>query len=275
MNGLKPYTVPFTVSASLWMTTTGDEDVTERKRRRGRLRAYGRQVWREMKAAGAPRVNRYMMLVTVGGRRESPVLAAETLKPLIDAGTDEGLWPDDDPYHRVMTCYLRDPRPLPGGRAELFIWVIPLGPDTDPLSRLLALMPGSKATLAHATFGEDSWLTSNMRLTARERKTMQTRAMRVCRNVWKASPGADCGVVCQVRYPDSRPRYKGDPDNTAETATAMWGVGVLAGLLPASPSIFCFMLANGESEPKHHDLDMLAFTTPPDVDWPGLLLGDA
>lgn len=275
MKCLRPYTVRFTVSASLWMTTIGDEDMTERKRRRGRLRAYGRQVWREMKAAGAPRVNRYMMLVTVGGRRESPVLAAETLKPLIDAGTDEGLWPDDDPYHRVMTCYLRDPRPLPGGRAELFIWVIPLGPDTDPLSRLLARMPGSKATLAHATFGEDSWLTSNMRLTVRERKTMQTRAMRACRNVWKASPGMDCGVVCQVRYPDSRPRYKGDPDNTAETATAMWGVGVLAGLLPASPSIFCFMLADGESEPKHHDLDMLAFTTPPDVDWPGLLLGDA
>lgn len=275
MKCLRPYTVRFTVSASLWMTTIGDEDKTERKRRRGRLRAYGRQVWRETKTAGAPRVNRYMMLVTVGGRRESPVLAAETLKPLIDAGTDEGLWPDDDPYHRVMTCYLRDPRPLPGGRAELFIWVIPLGPDTDPLSRLLARMPGSKATLAHATFGEDSWLTSNMRLTVRERKTMQTRAMRACRNVWKASPGMDCGVVCQVRYPDSRPRYKGDPDNTAETATAMWGVGVLAGLLPASPSIFCFMLADGESEPKHHDLDMLAFTTPPDVDWPGLLLGDA
>lgn len=275
MNGLRPYTVRFTVSASLWMTTTGDEDKTERKRRRGRLRAYGRQVWRETKAAGAFRVNRYMMLVTVGGRRESPVLAAETMKPLIDAGTDEGLWPDDDPYHRVMTCYLRDPRPLPGGRAELIIWVIPLAPGIDPLTRLLAHMPGSKATLAHATFGEDSWLTSNMRLTARERKTMQTRAMRACRNIWKASPGADCGVVCQVRYPDSRPRYKGDPDNTAETATAMWGVGVLAGLLPASPSIFCFMLANGESEPKHHDLDMLAFTTPPDMDWPGLLVGDA
>ena len=272
MNGLRPYTVRFTVSASLWMTTTGDEDKTERKRRRGRLRAYGRQVWRETKTAGAPRVNRYMMLVTVGGRRESPVLAAETLKPLIDAGTDEGLWPDDDPYHRVMTCYLRDPRPLPGGRAELFIWVIPLGPDTDPLTRLLARMPGSKATLATATFGEDSWLTSNMRMTARERKTMQTRAMRACRNVWKASPGMDCGVVCQVRYPDSRREYKGDPDNVAETATAMWGVGVLDGLLPASPSIFCFMLADGESEPGHHDLDMLAFSTPGDVDWPSLLL---
>ena len=272
MNGLRPYTVRFTVSASLWMTTTGDEDMTERKRRRGRLRAYGRQVWRETKAVGAPRVNRYMMLVTVGGRRESPVLAAETMKPLIDAGTDEGLWPDDGPVPSRDDLLSQGPRPLPGGRAELFIWVIPLGPDTDPLTRLLACMPGSKATLATATFGEDSWLTSNMRMTARERKTMQTRAMRACRNVWKASPGADCGVVCQVRYPDSRPRYKGDPDNTAETATAMWGVGVLAGLLPASPSIFCFMLADGESEPKHHDLDMLAFTTPPDVDWPGLLV---
>ena len=275
MNGLRPYAVRFTVSASLWMTTTGDEDVIERKRRRGRLRAYGRQVWREAKTEGAPRVNRYMMLVTVGGRPESPVLAAETLKPLIDAGTDEALWPDDDPYHRVMTCYLRDPRPLPGGRAELFIWVIPLAPGVDPLARLLARVPGSKATLARATFGEDSWLTSNMRMTAWERKAMQTRAMRACQGAWHASPGACCGVVCQVRYPDPRREYKGDPDNVAETATAMWGVGVMQGLLPASPGVFCFMLADGESEPKHHDLDMLAFTVPPDADWPRLLLGDA
>ena len=268
----RPYAVRFTVSGSLWMTTTGSEDATERKRHRGRLRAYGRSVWHDAKKAGAPRVGRYLMLVTVGGRRESPVLAAETLKPLIEAGTDEGLWPDDDPYHRVMTCYLRDPRPLPGGRAELFIWVIPLEPDTDPLAMLLARVPGSRATLARATFDEKSWLTSNMRMSARDRKSFQTRAMKTSRGAWKASPGADCGVVCQVRYPDSRPRYKGDPDNTAETATAMWGVGVLDGLLPASPSIFCFMLADGESEPGHHDLDMLAFSTPEDMDWPSLLL---
>ena len=60
------------------------------------------------------------------------MLACETLKPLIDAGTDEGLWPDDDPAHRVMTCYLRDPRPLPGGHATINIWVVPLGEYDDP-----------------------------------------------------------------------------------------------------------------------------------------------
>lgn len=115
------YAVSFTVSNSLWMTTVGDENPTIRKRHRGRLRAMARQTWRKAKRDGAPFTRRYLMLVTVGGRQETPVLACETLKPLIDAGTDEGLWPDDDPAHRVMTCYLRDPRPLPGGHATINI----------------------------------------------------------------------------------------------------------------------------------------------------------
>lgn len=85
------YVVSFTVSNSLWMTTVGDENPTIRKRHRGRLRAMARQTWRKAKRDGAPFTRRYLMLVTVGGRQESPVLACETLKPLIDAGTDEGL----------------------------------------------------------------------------------------------------------------------------------------------------------------------------------------
>ena len=133
----RPYAVSFTVSDALWMTTVGDETPLVRKRHRGRLRAYGRQVWAEAKEEGAGFTNRFVMLVTVGGRRESPVLSCETLKPLIDAGTDMGLWPDDDPAHRAMTCYLRDPRPLPGGRATINIWVIPLAAGEDPLVRLL------------------------------------------------------------------------------------------------------------------------------------------
>ncbi|KAA8825365.1 hypothetical protein [Bifidobacterium myosotis] len=268
----RPYAVAFDVSPTLWMTTTGDEDPVSRKRRRGRLRAWARGVWREARAAGAPFCDRFMMLVTVGGRRESPVLAAETLKPLIDAGTDEGLWPDDDPYHRAMTCYLRDPRPMAGGRARLNIWVIPLG-AADPVARLLACCPGAPAALARATFPENAWLTSNMRPSVRERKAIQGRAVEIGRAAWRASPGAPCAVVTQVRYPDSRPRYKGDPDNTAETATAMWGAGVMAGLLPASPTAFCFTLAPGESAPGTHDLDMLAFATPEGLDWPAALLG--
>ena len=107
----KPYAVRFDVSDGLWMTTVSDETPLVRKRHRGRLRAYGRQVWAEAKEEGAGFTNRFVMLVTVGGRRESPVLSCETLKPLIDARTHMPLSPDDEPPHRTITSYLRDPRP--------------------------------------------------------------------------------------------------------------------------------------------------------------------
>lgn len=273
MSNPKPYAVRFDISPALWMTTVDADTIDRRRRRRGRLRAWARNIWIEARHYGANPVDRYMMLVTVGGRHESPILAAETLKPLIDAGTDEHLWPDDDPYHRIMTCYLRDPRPLPGGRATIHIWIIPMLAHADPTTRLLTLMPGSQGTLARTVFDDDAWLTSNMRLDHRERMRRQERIIRLSAPAWHASPGPDCAVVTSVAYPDHRPEYKGDPDNTAETATAMWGAGVMKGLLPASPNMFCFTLADDESAPGTHRLDMLAFSTPPKTDWPALLLG--
>ncbi|MBT1162954.1 hypothetical protein, partial [Bifidobacterium sp. SO1] len=242
----KPYAVRFDISDRLWMTTVDEDTIEQRKRRRGRLRAQARNVWRQARQAGAQPVTRYMMLVTVGGRRESPILAAETLKPLIDAGTDEHLWPDDDPYHRLMTCYLRDPRPLAGGKALIHIWIIPTNAGENPIRRLLSRTPNATGTLASVTFDDDTWLTSNMRLDHRERLHRQERIIHASRDSWRASPGSDCAVICQVAYPDHRPEYKGDPDNTAETATAMWGAGVMKGLLPATPGLFAFTLAPGE-----------------------------
>lgn len=269
---LKPYAVRFEISPQLWMTTVDTDTIDQRRKRRGRLRAYGRNVWLAARRYGAEPCNQYMMLVTVGGRKESPILAAETLKPLIDAGTDEHLWPDDDPYHRIMTCYLRDPRPMAGGRATIHIWIIPLHGGEEPVSRLLACVPDARATLARATFNDDMWLTSNMRLTPKERLRRQEQIITISRLAWQASPGPYCAVICQVAYPDSRPEYKGDPDNVAETATAMWGSGVMQHLLPASPSLFAFTLAAHESAPGTHELAMLAFSTPPDPNWPSLLL---
>lgn len=178
------YAVSFIVSNSLWMTTVGDENPTIRKRHRGRLRAMARQTWRTAKRDGAPFTRRYLMLVTVGGRQESPVLACETLKPLIDAGTDEGLWPDDDPAHRVMTCYLRDPRPLPGGHATINIWVVPLGEYDDPTLRLLRCVPGAQAALVSVSIPDSDWLTSNMRESDAVRKRKQTAIMRRAAKAW-------------------------------------------------------------------------------------------
>lgn len=269
-----PYAVEFMVPAAWWMTTVDDDDPVRRKRRRGRLRAWARGVWKRARRHGAHPVDRLLMLVTVGGRADSPVLAAETLKPLIDAGTDEGLWPDDDPYHRVMTCYLNDPRPAPPGKARLYIWILPLAPRGHPLDRLLDAVPGVRGFRVRVAVPDDEWLTSNMRMTPGEHDRRASAIMRRARMAWMGrSIGASAAVVCAVRYPDSRPRYKGDPDNTAESATAVWGAGALEGLCPVSPSLFAFMLADGESEPHTHELDMLALATGPDVDWPGLLLG--
>lgn len=270
MNGA--YAVRFTVGDTLWMTTVDDQPPERRARRRARLRAYGRRVWRRARREGARPCSRYVMLATIGGRRESPILAAETLKPLIDAGTDERLWPDDDPYHRIMTCYLPDPRPLPRGRAELNIWILPVPPALDPTMLLLDCMPGAQATLASMEFPDRLWLTSNMRHPAGTRLRMQGMAVNACRGVWHASPGPHCAVVCQVAYPDGRREYQGDPDNTAETATGMWGCGVMEGLLPATPGLFAFTLAPYRSAPRTHGMRMLAFPTPADTDWPTLLL---
>lgn len=218
------YAVSFTVSNSLWMTTVGDENPTIRKRHRGRLRAMARQTWRKAKRDGAPFTRRYLMLVTVGGRQESPVLACETLKPLIDAGTDEGLWPDDDPAHRVMTCYLRDPRPLPGGHATINIWVVPLGEYDDPTLRLLRCVPGAQAALVSVSIPDSDWLTSNMRESDAVRKRKQTAIMRRAAKAWgNKAMGAHMGVICNVGYPD--PHYLGDPDNTAEFIDRRTGCG--------------------------------------------------
>lgn len=74
------YAVSFTVSNGLWMTTVGDENPTIRKRHRGRLRAMARQTWRKAKRDGAPFTRRYLMLVTVGGRQESPVLGVRDVE---------------------------------------------------------------------------------------------------------------------------------------------------------------------------------------------------
>lgn len=248
------------------MTTVGDESPAVRKRKRGRLRAWARGVWRLAKRDGAVFVDRFMMIVTVGGRRESPVLACETLKPLIDAGTDEGLWPDDDPKHRVMTVYRRDPRPLPGGRALIMIWVVPLGCGVNPLARLLSCAPGARGLMLNATIPDGLWLTSNMRETPEVRQRRQTGLMRLAEPLWPSgSVGSHAGVVCSVAYPDVR--YYGDPDNTAETATALYGAGVALGCVPAVPQVFAFMLNREQCEPHSHGMRLLAFSCEPDLPW--------
>lgn len=269
---MRAYAIQLTVPRRLWMTTTGGEQVRERAGKRHELRVLGRRAWREAKRQGARPVDRYMMWVTVGNRRESPVLSAETLKPLIDAGTDMGLWPDDDPWHRACTCYLTDPRAFMDSNAHIGIWVLPLAAGEDPKRWLLSHAPDARGGLVTVRIPDGEWLTSNMRMSVEQRKRRQSMIMRRAEPAWRdLALGGDCAVICGVRYPDPRPEWVGDPDNTAEAATAVWGAGALNNLVPATPSMFAFTLLPGSSGAGMHDLSLLAFTVPHGFSWIRLL----
>lgn len=263
------YAVEFMVSGMNWLTTVGDEDSDRRARTRARLRAYGRGVWARAKQHGAHPVCTYMLLVLVGGRAESPVLAAETLKPLIDAGTDEGMWPDDDPAHRVMTLYAPDPRRLAAGVASIHMLVVPVPHSWggwSALDWLLDTVHAGMGAMRMLAIGDADWLTSNMRLPQAQRKARQTRVMRQARPVWSDGVrlGAQVGVVCAVSYPDTR--YYGDPDNTAETATALYGAGVALGAAPPIPRVFAFILDPEQCAGHTHVMRLLCFAMPQGVD---------
>ncbi|RSX49831.1 hypothetical protein [Bifidobacterium castoris] len=262
----RPYSVMFRVSETLWLTTVGGEDTSTRARTRARLRGQARAVWRRALVSGAYPVRRFVLLVLVGGRSESPVLAAETLKPLIDAGTDEGVWPDDDPEHRIMTAYARDPRPMSGRGALIHMVVFP-APDHWRGAHARRWLMGSagrdvRGVLPVLDVPDAGWLTSNMRLPAGERRARQSMVMGLAAPLWRrfGSPGPHVGVVASVGYPD--PRYWGDPDNTAETLTAMYGAGVALGRVPPVPDLFAFVLDPDRCEPRHHHVALCAYSLP-------------
>lgn len=270
---VKPYAVRFDISNQWHMSTVDADTIQARAHARRRLRAWGRGVWRDAILQGAKRVDRFCMLVAIGGRHDSPVLSCETLKPLVDAGTDMGLWEDDNPFHRVATLYISDPTPAPVGRTRISICIIPLDADDLMPGFVVSRVPGAMAAPVCLTVPDEDWLTSNMRLPVRERQARQTRVMRHTAPLWEGKAlGEDCAVMCGVRYPDSRARWVGDPDNTAETATAMWGAGVAARMVSYRPSLFGFYLLDGQAAPHSHDMGLLAFTVPHGFDWTTALL---
>ena len=263
------YSLQFEVPNHMWMTTIDGETPEARRKRRGALRhRVGDRVWAAAHAQGLFRVDRFALLVAIAGRPESPVLAAETLKPLIDAGTDAGAWADDDPGHRVATGYMRDRRTVRDGFSRITLFVVPLEPDEKPPECIEGLAPGARGALVNLTISDRDWLTSNMREPAAVRAARQTRVMRRAAPLWRRTAlGSDCAAICGVRYPD--PGYPGEPDKTAETATAMWGAGVAARAVPGEPSCFWFYIMDKgrPSAPKTHDMSILAFTTPKNFNW--------
>lgn len=102
-----------------------------RARRRKWVRTYARTEWKRLKRDGnAYKVNRFVALIGVAAPDETtptfPARAAETVKPIIDAGTDAGLWPDDDSTHRCSTIYFRSPAATPAHHYTLTVYILPV-----------------------------------------------------------------------------------------------------------------------------------------------------
>ena len=268
---MTPYAVEFHIPSSLWQTTVDAQSVKVRAVTRAKLRHMAKNVWLTAKSDGAPICNRYMLLVCIAGRKESPVLACETLKPIIDAGTDVGMWPDDDPFHRLFTGYMTDPRPAPGNRPRISVMVIPIQQGLRLPHALIP--PKTGAARLALSVSHKHWLTSNMRLEPKERQKRQEHIMKQVDRQWnRIQCAGHTSVLVGVRYPDNRADWVGDPDNTAETATAMYGLGALRKRAPVQPDLFGFYLLDGQAEAGTHDIETLILASNEPIDWPHYLL---
>lgn len=256
---VEAYSLNIDVPRSTWLSSLGTEKPERRARVRHTLRqAVGRRAWLRAKAAGASRVRRFALVVSVRGRPgdESPILADETLKPLIDAGTDVGMWADDDPKHRILTVYIRDPRPARHPSVALTVIPVPKGMRATDL-----FVHASKAgagVLRRLVVPDGMWVTSNdSRLPAEDIRSRIGAISRASKSLWaNAALGGSVSVLCSIGYPWVS-RYPGDPDNTAQSCIAMYGQGVLQGAVPPEPSMFGFCLDGRESDPHTHVITML------------------
>lgn len=119
MAGLSDYLVRFDVPQAVWLNSVSLPDERTRARKRAAIRRLCKSVWRAAKSErpeSIGRLNRYLMCLSLSDAGGEPAAyGAEACKPLIDAGTDARMWPDDDSEHRLMTVYMAgDDKPREG-----------------------------------------------------------------------------------------------------------------------------------------------------------------
>ena len=129
------YAHEFTIPIEWWSTTDTIQTERMRARRRAWVRDYAKNEWRNLKKTGkAWKVERFIALIGVGCPSQKnifPARAAETIKPIIDGGSDARLWDDDDSQHRHSTVYIQLPTPAPVNHYRLSVLIIPV-PESMP-----------------------------------------------------------------------------------------------------------------------------------------------
>lgn len=266
------YAVEFHIPTDKFMSSFTELSTSARASRRAWIRRYANGVWATAKAAGAPRLSRFLLLVGVQWPQDTiyPAVACdEAAKPVIDAMTDQGLIPDDSPEYRVFTGYFEVPGTSPYG-VSLTVFIVPLASGEAIPSAIVSRAPGAVGVVRKLTIRDADWLTSNMRLDPSERKARQERVMAASADLWKGVRlTGNVALLCGVRYPNGR--WIGDPDNVASTACGITECGAVLGALPRKPAMTGFFLLNGESRSGTHDIEVLALQAPDDAYWPTLL----
>ncbi|MBT1162755.1 hypothetical protein JS541_13210 [Bifidobacterium sp. SO1] len=193
-----------------------------------------------------------------------PARAAETVKPIIDGGSDAKLWPDDDSAHRCSTVYIQSAETAPSEYYRLQVIIIPVS-DKNPryqiaggLSKEIIKEWAQQANkplwsdgyMVSFTVTDKHWITSNYTdsdLVARQRGAKRAATWGMGRSFgirervgkaledtaltqWKMQPY--CGyekfiVIACVAYPYGVDRA--DPDNAAETVNCILKSGIRAG----------------------------------------------
>lgn len=164
----------FYIPSEWWQTTQTLETERKRASRRSSVRRYARKVWASLKRSGeAWPVDRYVAVVGVAYPKQgsgTAVYAAETVKPIIDAGTDSGLWPDDDARHRCSTAYFQMPETSRPGQFRITVYVFPVPCSYRVPSRVAPGVTETRDGRADSTpdgwtvafaVPSDLWLTSN------------------------------------------------------------------------------------------------------------------
>lgn len=265
-----PFGTTFDIPSEIWSSTDMVQSETKRARSRRIVRQTAKEQWRALKRAGAAhRCERFVAAIGVAYPRMSdvtPSYAAETVKPIIDAGTDVRLWPDDDATHRCCTIYYQLPEPAPRGHYLLNVMILPVPAKRPAYQPTTAIARGVLKAWGDVPEGERPegyrgyrsvnasvpnrlWITSNFTdsdLLARQhgahksRKWGDPKALGVrgrvggrletlMEDAWTRTPHWPLErytVLAGVAYPHGVGNDDADPDNAAETVNIMLEAGM-------------------------------------------------
>lgn len=262
------YTLDLKIPVEWWSGTDTLQTERLRARRRAWVLAYAKNEWRNLKKQGkAWKVERFIALIAVAYPTRGhifPARAAETVKPIIDGGSDARLWDDDDSSHRHSTVYIQLPGDPANGHYRITVLIIPVS-DRNPKYQIAGGigMETARQWASHddkpawadgymVSFDipDRQWITSNYTdsdLAARQKgakkathwgtgRTLGVRE-RVNGQLETAAVGqwrtqAYCGyerfiVLAGVAYPYGV--GKADPDNSAETVNTLLEAGTQVG----------------------------------------------